>query len=352
MRKILCLFLGIFMLLFSPFIINAEEETYFQENGKDRVVDHSLFTANQLVNSTDTVNGINFVAGNTIKVTGSNEYGVYAGNDITVSNNILKDLFVAGNNIVITNDAKLDRDLYAAGSNITINSNVEKNAFIAGTVVTLKDTTIKGNISIACDHLLIEGVVTINGKLKINNDATIDSESNLMVDTKETYDSNSEFERFNTTNMFIDLLISIAGLLIIGFVINGLFPKVYDKVLKDITVKGELKNLLLGLIGFIVMPIAAIILLCTIVGLLLGFIVLFIYILMLLISLLYGSAVLGNIILTKLFKAKDNSYLSITIGVIVIKLISLLPTLGGTIYFIAILYGMGKSIELFKNRIK
>ena len=352
MRKITCLFLGLFMLLFSPNIINAEDDTYFQENGKERVVEHSLFTANQVVTSLDNVNGINFVAGDSITVKGDNEYGIFAGNSVTVSNNITKDLFVAGNTVLIDSNAKLNRDLYAAGSNIIINSNIEKNAFIAGSIVTLKDTTIKGNINLACEQLIIEGVVSINGTLKINDNAKIDNESNLMIDTKELYNSKDELNSISVSNIFVDLLISIAGLLIVGFIINGVFPNVYDKVLKDITVKNELKNVLMGLIALIVMPIISIILFCTIVGMLFGFIVLFIYILMLMIALLYGSVVLGNLILTKLFKTNDNSYLSISIGVIIIKLISLIPTLGGTIYFLILLYGIGKSIELFKNRVK
>ena len=73
---------------------------------------------------------------------------------------------------------------------------------------------------------------------------------------------------------------------------------------------------------------------------------------MLLLALLYGSVVLGNLILTKLFKTKDNSYLAITVGVILIKLLGLIPSVGGYVYLIAILYGMGKPIELFKNRVK
>ena len=351
MRKIFVMFLGLFMLIFAPTIINAETD-YFQEGSKERVVDHSLFTANQVVNSQETVKGLNFVAGNSIKVTGTNEYGIFAGNDITVSNVIEKDLFAAGNNIIISSDATIGRDVYVAGSNVVVNTSIEKNAFIAGSVVTLKDATLKGNVNIACQELVIEGVVTINGALTINEDAEIDNESNLMVDTKVTYDANDVSTNFNFTNKVVEVLMAIASLLIIGFAINGLFPSVYDKVLKDISIKNELKNLLLGLIALIIIPIVSIILLCTLVGALLGLILLLIYILMLIISLLYGSVVAGNLILTKLFKAKDNSYLSITVGIIALRVVSLIPYIGGLVYFLTFIYGMGKPIELFKNRTK
>ena len=108
----------------------------------------------------------------------------------------------------------------------------------------------------------------------------------------------------------------------------------------------------MGLIALIIIPMVSIILLCTIIGIRLGFVLLLLYIIMLLIAILYASLICGNLILTKLFKSNDNSYLSIAIGVIVIKLVSIVPVIGSLVYFLVILYGMGKSIELFKNREK
>ena len=138
MKKNILKFLSLAFLLLLPFSVNAEG-TYVKENGTGDVVEHSLFTAGNIVNATDNVHGLDFVAGNSVKVTGESEYGFYAGNDVTVSNQVEKDLFVGGNTIIIDSSSKIGRDLYAAGNNITINTNVNGNAFIGGSIITLKD---------------------------------------------------------------------------------------------------------------------------------------------------------------------------------------------------------------------
>ena len=350
MRRISWMIFGLFAILILPFTVVAESNDYVQENGSNKIVDHSLFTAGNIVNSTDTVNGLNFVAGNSIFVSGDNEYGVFAGNDINVTNKIEKDLFVAGNNIVISKEAQIGRDVYVAGSNITINTTINKNAFIAGNIVTLKDATINGDVRLACENLIIEGTVAINGALYVDNEANIKNENSLMVDKIEKYSSNEMVKSFNVTDAIASILISLASIMVVGFIINSIFPKLYDRVVKDLSVKNELKNVLLGLVALIVVPIISFILLFTIIGLRLGFILLLIYILALLVAMLYAACIVGSLILTKLFKAKDNSYLSIAIGLIVLKLIAFVPVLGGTIYFIAFVYGLGKTIELYKNR--
>lgn len=352
MRKGLLRLLGVLFVLFIPFVVLAEGDTYFVENGEERVVDHSLFTFDNIVNSKETVNGINFVAGNNINVSGENEYGFYAANDVNLTNNIVKDLFVAGNNIVIAKEANIGRDLFAAGSTITINGNISNNAFVAGTVVTLKDVTINGNLKLACEKLVIEGVVTINGTLYIDEEAIITNESNLMADSVEKYSSNDVTLDESLSDIVVTFLTSTAAIMLVGFIVNSICPKVYERLVKEVKFNNILKNIGIGLLALILIPIISIILLCTIVGVRVGVILALLYVIMLLMAILYVSILLGNVILTKLFKANDNSYLAIAIGVLVIKLISLIPALGGIIYFLAFLCGIGKIIELCKKETK
>ena len=349
MRKRILLFLSLVAIMVFPFTVHAEGDSYLQTESTNRTVDHSLFTAGDNLTSEETVDGINFVAGNNITVKGSNEYGFYAGNNINVSNSIDKDLFIAGNNIVIEKDVNIGRDLFAAGSNVSVSGNITNNAYIGGSTITLKDLTINGNLKVACEKINVEGVVTINGTLYMNEGVIINNENNLMVDTKETYTTDSTTV---TKNVIFDILISMAALMVLGFIINSLFPKVYENLIKNFEFKKELKNIAFGLLGLILIPIISILLICTLIGMPLGFILLFVYIIMIIISSLYGVSICGNLILTKLFHASDNSYLSIAIGVIVLNLFKYIPVIGPLVYMLIIFYGIGKSIELFCNRNK
>ena len=79
---------------------------------------------------------------------------------------------------------------------------------------------------------------------------------------------------------------------------------------------------------------------------LIGFIVLALYIILCCISSLTVMSVVGNNIWTKVFKKEENIYLSIVIGIVVFKLVYLVPIIGGLLSFASILIGLGYSKEL------
>src|SRR5574344_2016334 len=307
MRKNIGKMLSLLVILLVPFMTcYAATEDYFvsSSNNDGGEVNHSVFVANENVNYDKKVNGIGFIAGNNVTINGETEYGFYAGNNVIIKDTINKDLFVAGNTINVSKDATLGRDLYAAGNIITVSTNIEGNVFIAGDEITL---------------------------------------DNVNATNKETYKVDKEEKQ----SIFSNTLYALAMVMILAFVINLLFPKLYKNTVKEIDGMSTLKNILFGLLWLIGLPIASIVIMCTVVGLELGLVVLMVYAFMLMISVILSSMVLGYIILTKLFKTTDNSYLAITIGLIIFKLVSLIPIVGGWIYFLAILYGMGKVWELF-----
>ena len=335
-----------FLLLLVLPITMIKADSYFSENGSSTEVNHSYFVAGDSVSSNDKVHGLNFVAGNTIEVKGESEYGFFAGNILNISGKVEKDLFAAGNFLTI-DSLELGRDAYLAGNTIVLNSNVNGNAFIAASKVKLHNISINGDLSLSTANLVIEGNVNITGTLKVNDDVVIENESNLKVGNKEVYEI--ENIDISVNNIFTELIVSIATLMVLAFVINALLPKLYIKVNEDITANNTFKNLLFGLIGLVLIPLVSIIVLCSVVGLSLGAIILLGYFIMLLIANVLASMVVGNLVLTKLFKKEDNSYLSITIGILVIKILSIIPAIGGLISFLAFIYGFGRSIDLLKT---
>src|SRR5574344_582013 len=346
MRKNIGKMLSLLVILLVPFMTcYAATEDYFvsSSNNDGGEVNHSVFVANENVNYDKKVNGIGFIAGNNVTINGETEYGFYAGNNVIIKDTINKDLFVAGNTINVSKDATLGRDLYAAGNIITVSTNIEGNVFIAGDEITLDNVTINGDVNLTGSKLNIDGNVTILGTIKYNEDMAIGNQNNLNATNKETYKVDKEEKQ----SIFSNTLYALAMVMILAFVINLLFPKLYKNTVKEIDGMSTLKNILFGLLWLIGLPIASIVIMCTVVGLELGLVVLMVYAFMLMISVILSSMVLGYIILTKLFKTTDNSYLAITIGLIIFKLVSLIPIVGGWIYFLAILYGMGKVWELF-----
>ena len=112
-----------------------------------------------------------------------------------------------------------------------------------------------------------------------------------------------------------------------------------------------LKTVGIGLLVLIVAPIAIIIAMFTGVLTPISLITLAVFAIAIYLSTLLSSYVLGNIINTKLLK-NDNVYLSLVIGIILIKLIKLIPILGGWIAALALFYGMGLIYKYITNQTK
>lgn len=339
------------MMMVLPFtFVKANEYLTADQNVSDNnSYNHSHFEAGSNVNSKSNVNGLSFVAGGVVDVEGTKEYGVFAGETVRINSIIERDLFAAGNSVSISKDASIGRDAYLAGSNITIDSNIEGNLFAAGTVVNLNNITISGDANIATGTLNIGENVNINGKLKINENVIIQGENNLRYGSKETYKEQGEI---NFTVTISDIILGVLTTIFTGIMLALIFPKLFRKINYDLEAKDIGKKLLHGLVTLLVIPMLIIISMILVVGMSVGVLLIMAYVIALMISSILSAAVIGHNIYTKAFKQKENIYISIIIGILAIKIVELLPVVGGIVAFLVFLYGLGIVCDLFLERNK
>lgn len=347
-RKIFNL-IGLFILMLFPLVTVNATDGYF-DIGNNTALDanHSYFVAGNNVRVSGRVRGINLIAGNNITTDANSEYGFIAGNFIEIGNTIEKDLFVVGNSLKLNENTEIMRDLYAVGSTIQIKGKVHGNAFAGASVITLENATIDGDLNVSCGTLQIVGSVNIAGKLIINDDAVITNENNLNVSSKDTY----ETKKVELSISIGDIVISVLSLIFTGIILALIFPKLFSKIDKEFSVSNVGKLMLYGLLFLIITPIVIILSMATIVGITFGILLTLFYIIACLIGMILASYVLGNYIYTKLIKKKDNIYISIIVGVFVSKLISYIPYIGGFIYLLLFLYGIGIIWNLLLDRNK
>lgn len=345
-KKILLLIIMLFM----PLVVSAVSVTTEWTN--DVLISPSpfaekpgsSFVAGDNVTSNKIVDGILFAAGSNVSISGTNEYGLYAGNNITVNSTILKDLFAAGNVIVFNKDASIGRDAYIAGNKIDVSGTINGDLKIYGRSIDLSDTHITGELYIGCESVRIGDNVVVDGKVKYNDDAILSGsfDSNTVV---EKYKSTSH-TNFEIADKLLSEIVSIASIIIFVSLLNILFPKINKSLDKKITAKKTFTNMGIGFAILILLPIASIIAMLTGVGLGIGLISLAIYIIALCISLVPVMVIIGENLLTSVFKLKSRQYLAIMIGVIVVKLVSYIPVFGGIVYFLLMLVGLGYIKEL------
>lgn len=327
--------------------VNAKDNFYASQELKlNKEYDSTIFAAGNNVKATGRVDGISFIAGNNISVENERDYLFAAGNIINIKKVTTKDAFVAGSNITIE-DSTI-RDLYAAGEKITIDSDIDGKAYVGGDEVTI-NSTIKGDIKVSADRIILGEKANIEGTLKYPEDAKIDKENTSKVNKEQTYKINKKSKSDLAKEMFIDFVVSVLSIILIGVVLLALNQKVFKKIEKlDRSASSIAKTSLLGFATLILVPFAAIILFISTIGLGLGVISILLYGIMIYLSSIPTAYFLGNWILKDKI---DNKFLLLAISLLVLYALRLIPFIGGIVSLLSLCFGLGVYIKLIKENI-
>ncbi len=300
-----------------------------------------LIAANHITDK-EVVDGISLVAGNSVSFSGTTTYGFFAGNVLTVEGQIEKDTFVAGNIINVTSGATVGRDLFIAGNTINVNTNIERDLRIGGDNITLRNTIIGGDAYLMGDNIYLDENTTITGTLVYPEKATItglEVATVGKVETVKTKDYSTVKPNYSLT--IYDFLISWFAGCVALIVLFFILPKAKEKLDKlEFTVPSVLYPMLIGLAVLLVVPLVLIIGIIsgilTPVALITGCV----YGISIYLSVLISAYVIGHLLFTKVFK-QDNKLLAIVCGVLIIKLIKLIPIVGGFVTLVTLTYGLG-----------
>lgn len=327
----------------APVSTTNTDDVYAAADGElrsSRSVKHSLFLAGNDVVSNDVVDGINFVAGNLVDLAGSAEYAALGGSSVKVTGSVERDLFAAGSSVELTEGAYIGRDVYAAASVITVKTNLYGNAFLGGGRIVLENVTITGDLNVAADEIVVKGKSAVSGTLRYNDNAKITGLENLSAGTTETYAGGSSDVNFAAT--FSDKLLTFLSGIVLMVVLIALMPKFAKKLLDTFQWNTSWKHLALGLGLLVVVPIAAIFVMITILGLQLGLMSIGFYFFLICIASHVTGGILGDQLAKSVLKQpKMNLYLKYILGSAILFVLSLIPVVGGLVNAIALCFGFG-----------
>ncbi len=306
---------------------------------EDKVIGDSAIAGN-LVDIIGNIDGIGFIAGNTVSVNGEVEYGFVAGNKVNVNGTVKKNIYVAANDITLSKDAKVTRDMFAVASTVIVEGNIERDAFIGASEVLIKgDAKIGGNVRVSADKITILDGAAVEGTLKYNKDAKATISETAKIGKIDTY--NHTESKTNENPAAITVLISIVNLIVVFVVLMTLMPRAFDKSVKLYEENNKyFKGFGAGLLLLICLPIICIFLLLSSIGVSLAFVLLGLYLISLYLSYVFSGYLLGDGVITKLLKKNLNPYFIGIIGIVLLKLLLLIPVLGDFINVIAVALGL------------
>ncbi len=339
---------------------------------KYNTVNHDYFAAGSSVNLSGNVNGDAYLAGGSITVSGNiNGDLIAAGDNITVSGNIKGNVRVLGGNVTvsgtvgrnltvasgstnITNTAKIAGRLVSGSGDLTSSAPIGRGATLAGGDVNIFNT-IGGGISTNASKVLLGSKSTVGGDLTYAKSTMVDLQKGALIKGKMIVSSQTVPQASavkGTIDSFIGKvgmslkLIGLVSALAIALLLVKFTPNYLDKTVRVLS-KRPLYSFGVGILILFGVPLLAIVLLLTIIGIpialiLLGALIILSYLSKIFISLLIGQKVL------EVLKAKSGRGWAVLVGLVIYTLVSQIPLIGGITAFLALVAGLGaQTVERF-----
>ncbi len=359
--KRLVIILGALLVLTAPipalaFVPRGGQTVVFSERLED-----DLYIAGGTVDVTGTVDGDVVAAGGTVTLSGPASGGILAAGgtvritsaigrslraaagDLTVGGRIDADAVLAGGSVTIDQAAQVGRDLVAAGGNVRVLGSIARNAFLSGGNVVIGGT-VQGDVEVQADRVTLLPSARIQGRLRYSADRPAEIQSGALVSggierTPRSTASRRYYRPF--AFRFAGRVMEAFWLLAIGFVALAVAPRGVPRVSERVSRHFGL-SLLTGFILLVVVPVAALLVAFTVVGIPLSIVAVLLYLATLYPGQIFPAMWLGQWIMRSLGRGSAPSpYLAMTVGVILFVVVVTVPFVGWLLRLVALLAGFG-----------
>jgi len=333
------------------------------------------------VSSEETIKGDIFLFGDRVKVDGTVQGDVFLfGHDATVNGHVQGDVFGFAQTLQV--DGQVDGNIRAFTNTLTIRGTVAKNVLTFDERVNLESAgKIGGSLTLFMEYLNLEGSlgrdllvfgkqVTISGKVgggirekgagltitasgEVGGPIHYEGDTPAEVSSKAKLASPVEFKQlehkrdYREGRYYVWQVIWAAAFILFGLVLFALMPKFAEDAVKSAEQYGAAAGL--GVLVMFGVPIAAIIACVTVVGLFIGISTLFIWYA----SLYFAQIIVGAVVGQWLMGRTSELWPLIgrmAVGVVIVRLGTTIPHIGGWVKLAAILWGVGAlSLALYRR---
>lgn len=371
MKKIISFVVVLFLLLFTPVTVFAQEKSITVS--EDEIIDQNpYFAAGDTVHISGTILGDAYVAGGTVTIDGTIDGDLLvAGGTVRITGKVTNDLravagqiiidgIIGGNvtsgsgNIDISEDSSIGGYLLSGAGDIYLAGPIGASAYVGGGIVSIL-SDIPGDLYVSTENLRLGPDSSVGGNLTYWSDTDADIQKGATISgeiTKNKVDTKDlkilrNTERQVKQGLFgakiAGTIFGVLSALVIGFIFLKIYPRYSELVVKTITEK-PWKSLGIGFASLFLFPIAFTFLLVTVIGIPLALILLAGYLVY-----IYTSKILFMLWVGAKISPKASSLMKLFLGVVLFYLVSLLPLFGGILTFFAILFGFGALLISMKS---
>lgn len=258
-----------------------------------------------------------------------------AGGRVSVEGNVGGDLMVAGG---FVNISGTPHDAYIGGGTVQMTGGSNGPVTIYGADVALSGQ-FNGDVEVvASDRISISQNTVIHGSFKYNAPEQADIPSSAVITGGVNYVGADQYlptvqqaRQFAVAGLWVFILVRLAALLVVTGLLVGLFPILTDRIISS-TLGRSLERFillaLLGLAGFVAIPVLILILLVSFVGIGIAVVIAAAYVLFLLFAYIYAAALAGAGLMWMIRKRTNISWRAALLGVVVLYIVGLIPVVG------------------------
>ena len=370
MKKILYIFTGVLLL---TGVASANATTFAGGEayslGASEAVEGNLYTAGGSVNVSGNVNGDLITAGGNLFIAGKvAEDLIVAGGTINIVGDVGEDVRIVGGNIIIS--GKMGGELVGAGGqlNILSSSAVRGDLNLSGGAIRL-EAPVQGNAEINGGNVYVNGLVAGNlivrgekielgPNASVRGDFTYYSQSEAVISETAAVAGETTFEQIEAPVkkgdgvkgiLAVVVWLAIAKTIMVTL-LAILFIYIWKRWAKDFVSDATdnfWKRALLGFAVLFLTPIAAVLLMITLVGMIPAGILWLGYCAAILLAFVLAGILTAGLLNRYLFKKPVDSleWWKVLLGVALFQIVRLIPFIGwlaGLIIFLATIGWLGK----------
>jgi cytoskeletal protein CcmA (bactofilin family) len=267
-------------------------------------------------------------------------------NTISISGNVARNVLTFDDIINLDTSSKIGGSLTAFAHSLNMDGGVGRNVLIFAQQATVSGT-VDGEISAKGENLRINGSAKVGGPIKFEGKYPPDVASDAKLASSPVFKQMQHKPEYAEGSYFVWQVIWLAAYVLFGLVLFQLMP-VFSKEAVD-SVEQYGASFGLGVLVFFGVPIAACIACITVVGLFVGLATLFAWYG----GLYYAQTIVGALVGQWLLGRTRETWPLIgrmVVGIIIVRLATMIPHAGGWIKLGVILWGAGAiSLALYRR---
>lgn len=264
------------------------------------------------------------------------------GGSVTIAEPVVGDVFVIAGQVDILSTASVGGDVLVYGGEVTIEGPVGGD--VLGTVDLLRiDSVVAGDIDVTVGQLTLGDRATVEGAVKyVSNELLIQALNATVVGDIVRNDPVLPGNEASVRNALVPILMLLFSVLA-WFLISR---RTLNLVVARALTKSP-RPILLGFLTVFFAPLAIGVLIISMIGTFVGFIGVLAYLLVVMLSMVSLSAVIGQLLMRTFNHPSANlSLLTLCVGVSVVGVLMLLPYIGQVILVTALLVTVGAMMDV------